>query len=155
MRFFILVLILLTGPPALADSVQPRDGWVVEPTDKPFDALLGDLRAAVRENGMAVVTQAGPTGAAAQRGIIIPQNRVVGVFNNVFAVRILDASVSAMIEAPVRFYLTEENDGVATLSYKKPTFVFAPYALDAGPDLMLAASELDAVFAAIAADAIQ
>ena len=39
----------------------------------------------------------------------------------------LSASISAGIETPIRFYVTENPDGTATLSYKKPGFVFAPY----------------------------
>lgn len=84
--------------------------------DMAFDVLLDNLKVAVSANKMGVVTQAGPTGAAASRGIKIPNNRIVGVFNNVFAVRILALSPSAMIEAPIRFYLTEDAAGVATLS---------------------------------------
>ena len=150
MRLILVCLISLWGTLAAADGLAPRDGWVVMPSDKPFDMLLEDLTAAVGENGMAVVTQAGPTGAAASRGITIPNNRVVGVFNNVFAVRILDLSVAAMIEAPIRFYLTEDAAGAATLSYKTPSFVFAPYMDEAGADLAAAGAELDAIFLAIA-----
>ncbi|WP_342078801.1 DUF302 domain-containing protein [Yoonia sp. SS1-5] len=150
MRFLFLTILLAFGVAVAAQSVAPRDGWVVTPTAKPFDVLLDDLKSAVRADGFAVVTQAGPTGAARNRGIEIPENRVVGVFNNIYAVRILEASVPAMIEAPIRFYLTEEADGTATLSYKRPSFVFAPYTLDATPDLMIAAAELDTAFAAIA-----
>ena len=58
-----------------------------------------------------------------------------------------------MIEAPLRFYLTENTDGTATLSYKLPSAVFAPYTGEAGPDLASAAAELDALFAEIAAAA--
>ena len=54
----------------------------------------------------------------------------VGVFRNDFARQMLSASVSAGIEAPIRFYVTENPDGTATLSYKKPGFVFAPYIED-------------------------
>lgn len=149
MRYFWSLLLVLWASQAVTQSVTPREGWVVIPTDKPFAQLLDDLKAAVKDNQFAVVTQAGPTGAARNRGIEIPNNRVVGVFNNIYAVRILEASVPAMIEAPIRFYLTEDESGT-TLSYKTPSFVFEPYALDAGDDLMVAAGELDAAFSAIA-----
>lgn len=139
---------MVAGAPLWAGSVDPRPGWEVRETQKSFDALLDDLRAAVSANGMAVVTQAGPTGAAAARGITIPGNRVVGVFNNDFAVRMLEQSVPAMIEAPVRFYVTEEPDGTATLSWKTPSMVFAPYAQD-GEGVSAIAGELDARFLAI------
>lgn len=155
MRNLISILLILWGSLATAEGLQPREGWVVIPSDKPFDVLLEDLRASVRANKFGVVTQAGPTGAAANRGITIPNNRVVGVFNNVYAVRILNLSPAAMIEAPIRFYLTEDDDGQATLSYKTPSFVFAPYMAEADADLAVAASELDAAFEMIANAATQ
>ncbi len=150
MRSIIFGIFLFLGAQVAAQSVTERDGWVVLSTEKDFDTLLDDLKTAVRANQFGVVTQAGPTGAARNRGITIPNNRVIGVFNNVYAVRILEASVPAMIEAPIRFYLTEDDDGATTLSYKTPSHVFAPYALDASADLMVAAEELDAVFLTIA-----
>jgi uncharacterized protein (DUF302 family) len=150
MRIILAFFISLWAFAAHADGLAPRDGWVVMQSEKPFDVLLEDLKAAVKANKMGVVTQAGPTGAAANRGITIPNNRVVGVFNNRFAVRILGLSTAAMIEAPVRFYLTEDDAGNATLSYKTPSFVFSPYVDEAGDDLIAASAELDAIFLAIA-----
>jgi uncharacterized protein (DUF302 family) len=150
MRFLITLFFVFYGMTASAQSIGPRDGWVVMDSQKPFAALLADVEAAVSANKMAVVTQAGPTGAAANRGIKIPNNRVIGVFNNVFAVRILGLSTAAMIEAPIRLYLTEDEAGATTLSYKTPSFVFAPYAAEGGSDLTAAAAELDTIFLAIA-----
>ncbi len=151
---FAALFLGLVALPATAQSVEPRAGWVVHDSDKPFAELLDDLRSAVRAEGFGVVTQAGPTGAARARGIDIPENRVVGVFNNIYAVRILSLSTAAMIEAPIRFYVTEDADGSATLSYKTPSFVFAPYLDEGGADLAAAASELDAAFDSIANAAI-
>jgi hypothetical protein len=48
--------------------------------------------------------------------------------------------------------VTENADGTADLSYKTPSFVFAPYE-DGGEALKSLAAELDAIFAKIAADA--
>ena len=56
-------------------------------------------------------------GVARNRGSEIPDNRVIGIFNNVFAVRILRLSTPAMIEAPISMYVTENADGSANLSY--------------------------------------
>ena len=89
------------------------------------------------------------------RGITIPGNRVIGVFNNVYAVKVLSLSTAAMIEAPIRFYVTENADGTATLAYKTPSFVFAPYFAEGGAELEAVAAELDAKFAAIAARATE
>lgn len=130
-------------------DLSPRDGWVVKPTDKTFDQLVTDVKAAVKANKMGVVTQAGPTGAAKKRGIDIPGNRVIGVFNNSFAVKILGLSEAAMIEAPIRLYVTENEDSSATLSYKTPRTVFAPYISEA-PGLGAEADKLDNIFRSIA-----
>ncbi len=148
MRAVLIVVLSIWASVAQAD-VTAREGWVVMKTTKSYGQLVDDVKAAVKANKMGVVTQAGPTAAAKARGITIPGNRVIGVFNNKFAVRILALSTAAMIEAPVRMYVTEADSG-ATLSYKTPSFVFAPYLDEAGPDLSVAAKELDAIFKAIA-----
>lgn len=149
-----IALALASAAPALgAQDIAPRDGWVVLPTRHGYDALIAAVRAATVANGMGVVTEAGPTEAAAGRGITIPGNRVIGIFNNDFAVKVLGTSVAAMIEAPIRVYVTENGDGTASLSYKTPSLVFAPYMEEGGAALAELAVALDARFAAIAADA--
>ncbi|MDW4498610.1 DUF302 domain-containing protein [Sulfitobacter sp. D35] len=154
MRRILIALTALFATAAQAE-IAPRDGWIIHETEKSHAELVDSLKAAVKDNGFGVVTEAGPTAMAAQRGIEIPENRVVGVFNNDYAVKILDLSVAAMIEAPVRFYVTEEEDGTATLSYKTPSFVFLPYADDGGDLLAALAAELDTKFNDIAMAAIE
>ncbi|WP_415922082.1 DUF302 domain-containing protein [Tateyamaria sp. SN6-1] len=155
MRSFLIALVaLMLALPATAD-VAPRDGWSVTPTTKSYADLIDAVKAAAKANKMGVVTQAGPTGAAKNRGVIIPGNRVIGLFNNLYAVEVLKLSTAAMIEAPIRMYVTETADGSATLSYKTPSFVFAPYIEEAGPDLSRIAAELDAIFATIATEATE
>ncbi|ASK17840.1 DUF302 domain-containing protein [Halomonas sp. N3-2A] len=136
----------------------PTEGWTVMASDKNYATLLADLHDAVEAAGMAVVTEAGPTEAAAQRGETIPGNRVVGVFRNDFAVAILRESVPAMIEAPIRFYVTEnedDNEGHrATLSWKHPSTVFAPYITQDTPRLAHAAETLDTLFQDIGDSAV-
>lgn len=151
----LLALIALSLPLSAQEvtDLPPQPGWDVQVTEYDFDTLVERTNAAVADNGMAVVTRAGPTGAAANRGITIPGNMVIGVFNNVFAVRILDLSTAAMIHAPIRLYVTENADGTATISYIQPSTLLAPYMEAADPDLEVAAAELDTIFAAIAADA--
>jgi uncharacterized protein (DUF302 family) len=150
---WLLALILVT--PVVADTDWPEQGWQVESTSLSYDALLGNLREAVEAEGMFVVTEAGPTEAAANRGVTIPGNRVMGVFRNDYAVRILRLSVPAMIEAPMRFYVTENDDGSATLSWKTPTYLLSPYVDEGGQELVSVAGELDALFAAVAERATQ
>lgn len=137
------------------DAMSPRAGWSHMQTSKSYPQLINDLKAAVKSHKFGVVTEAGPTEVALKRGVHIPGNRVIGVFNNVYAVRVLELSTAAMIEAPIRFYVTENADGSADLSYKLPSTVFAPYTREAGPDLMTISQELDATFASIARAASQ
>ncbi|QOR39792.1 DUF302 domain-containing protein [Billgrantia diversa] len=143
-------LALILAAPLAADVDWPQEGWEVRSTEIDYDELLSALKEAVEAEEMAVVTEAGPTEAAANRGVTIPGNRVVGVFRNDYAVKILKLSVPAMIEAPIRFYVTENENDSATLSWKTPSHVFAPYAEQAGPELESVAEELDAIFNAIA-----
>lgn len=137
-----------------AQTLSDRPGWQVHRTKMGYSALIDALKDATRANGMAVVTQAGPTGAARARGIEIPGNRVIGVFNNETAVRVLALSTAAMIEAPIRFYITENTDGTANLAWKTPSHVFAPYMPEAGAELADIARTLDETFQKIARDAI-
>jgi uncharacterized protein (DUF302 family) len=154
MKFFIPILFALIANASLAADIAPRDGWVVMKSPKSFGELVDDIKSAVKANKMGVVTQAGPTGAAKKRGIEIPGNRVIGVFNNQFAVRILGLSTAAMIEAPIRIYVTENEDKTASLSYKTPSHIFAPYMAEAA-GLDLEASALDEIFHSIADAAVR
>ena len=144
-----LLLVALTAA-AAAGSISPREGWAVHDTDQSYEELLASAKAAISAEGMFLVTEAGPTEAAANRGVKIPGNRVLGVYRNDYAVRAIRQSVSSMIEAPIRLYVTENPDGTATLSYKTPTHVFGPYMAEGGAKLEALAEELDQVFAAIA-----
>ncbi len=148
MRFIVLaaVLVLFAAAPLRADPPT-----TVIPTRYDFATLVKRLDAAVKANGMFVVTRASASAGAARRGVKIPGNMVVGVYRNDFAVRMLEASVPAGIEAPIRFYLTEEKDGTASLRYRTPSALFGAY--DGGEALKALARELDAIFAKIAADA--
>ena len=142
-----LVAVLMAGTAAAAPA-----GTRVLPTSYDFDTLVQRLKQAVEANGVFIVAQASASAGAERRGIAIPGNYVAGVFRNDLAVRMLEASVPAGIEAPIRFYVTADADGTATLSYKTPSSVFAPY--DGGPELDALARELDALFAKIAAETV-
>ena len=73
------------------------------------------------------------------------------VYRNDFAVRMLAASVAAGIEAPLRFYFTEDAGGTATLTWRTPSAVFAPYE---SADLDAMARELDAIWEDIVRDTV-
>ena len=100
---------------------------------------------------MGLVARASATIGAKSIGKTIPGNMVVMVYRPDFAIRMLKASVPAGIEAPIRFYITENPaTGSATLTYRTPSTVFKPYK-NAALDEM--AKELDTIFAKIASDA--
>ncbi|MEO0386280.1 MAG: DUF302 domain-containing protein [Pseudomonadota bacterium] len=155
MRIVLTVALMVWAGMAMATPLTERAGWAVMPTSKTYDALVEATLASVKANKMGVVTQAGPTGMAAQRGFTIPGNRVIGVYRNDFAVSVIGLSVAAMIEAPIRMYVTENADGTATLSYKTPSFVYAPYLEEGGAELEAIAAELDTIFASIARTAVE
>jgi len=130
----------------MAETALAEGGLETVATSKSFKDLQSALEAAVTANDMFVVSRACASCGAAKRNVTIPGNMVVGVYRNDFAVRMLEASVPAGIEAPIRFYLTENADGTASLSYRMPSTVFAPYG---SGDLDQMAGELDAIWTRI------
>jgi uncharacterized protein (DUF302 family) len=148
-----LLALLLFAQPAWAE-LEPRSGWEVHNTAYSYKDLIGRLDQAVKDHKMGLVSRASATvGAQKVLDKTIPGNMVVGVYHPRFAVRMLEASAPAGIEAPIRFYITENEDGTATLSYKTPSLVFAPYS-DGNEALSQLAAELDEIFAGIAKQAV-
>ena len=151
---FLIALIFFATGVARSDSLTDRPGWVVVPTEKSYVDLVEHLKTAIKGEKMLLVTQASASAGAKGRGLTIPGNRIIGVYRNDYAVRMLEASIAAGIEAPIRFYVTENSDGTGTLSSKTPTFVFDPYMGEGGEELAELASELDGVFQTIADKAV-
>ena len=143
-------LVLLFALPAHAENPAPYSGTRVVETGQPFDGFLKRLVAAVKAGKMGIVAQACATCGAKSIGVTIPGNRVVMIYRPDFAVRMLKASVAAGIEAPLRLYVTERSDGTATLTYRLPSHVFAPYGVS---ELDAMAKELDIIVGGIVAAA--
>ena len=139
---------------AHAENLTERPGWSVTKTGYDYPTLVKRVNAAAAANKIGIVTRASATvGAAKVLKKKIPGNMVVGLYHPRFAIPMLEASVAAGIEAPIRVYITENDDGTATLSYKTPSTVFAPYMSEGGDKLKKLAAELDTLFAAIAKQA--
>jgi uncharacterized protein (DUF302 family) len=150
----LLILVAATPLSASAARLMPRDGWVMLVTDYSLPELVQRVEAAAMERQIGVVTRASATvGAKRVLDVDIPGNMVIGLFHPRFAVRMLEASIAAGIEAPIRLYLTDNEDGTTTLSYKEPGYVFSPYMAEGGAALEDLAKELDELFAALAAQA--
>ncbi|NQU59415.1 MAG: DUF302 domain-containing protein [Rhodospirillales bacterium] len=130
--------------------MTPYSGTMTIDTQQPFAAYLDKLKKAIGANKMGLVGEACATCGAKAIGVTIAGNRVLMIFNPNFAVRMLKASIAAGVEAPLRLYVTETATGMAHLSYRLPSHVFAPYDVAALNDM---AGELDLVFEKIVADA--
>ncbi len=141
---------LLAWSFACAGWAQGSDGMRIVPTRHSFEQLLERVERAVEKNGLGVVATASASRGAAARGVKIPGNAVLMVFRNDLAVRLLAASVPAGIEAPLRLYITENPDRTATLSFRLPSVVFAPYR---NVEVDRLARELDDTLGRIAKDA--
>ena len=153
-RIAILIVGLFLGlSAASAGTVKTQVGLIVIDTHQAYQGLVERVEAAVKAEKMAIVTSASASEGAKAAGITIPGNKVIGVFRNDFARRMLSSSVAAGIEAPIRIYVTENQDRTATLSYKKPSAVFAPYADEGGDALKSLGAELDEIFAKIVGQA--
>ena len=151
-----LALILLMGlaiAPAgvMADNPTPYPGTRVMKTAYSYETLVQRLEDAIKKNKMGIVARASATLGAKSIGVTIPGNMVVMVYHPKYAVRMLEASVPAGIEAPIRYYITEDADGSATLTYRTPSSVFNPYE---NAELDQMAKELDGIFERIAEDAV-
>ena len=133
-----------------ADAKDPSPRMSID-TKKPFDAFTQDLKASIRKNKMGLVAHANAQAGAASRGVKIPGNQVFMIYRPDFAIRMLEADVAAGFEAPIRIYVTEKPDGMAQVSYIKPSDVFAGYK---NVKLNEMGKELDAIFAAIIRDAL-
>lgn len=149
-----LAMMAISASSAFSQSA-PQPGWIYHQTQITYKDMVKKIRAAVKAEKMGLVTRASASAGAKGRGLEIAGNMVVGVYRNDFAIRMLGASIDAGMEAPIRFYITERRDGSARLAYKKPSTVFAPYMEEGGEELQQLASELDAIFAKIAARAIK
>lgn len=143
---------LMSITPGMAAGKAPYDGMRVEKTPFGYKELITRLDRAVKANKMGLVTRASATLGAKSMGVAIPGNMVIGVFAPRFAVRMLKADVPAGIHAPIRFYITENPDRTASLGYRKPSAIFAPYGNRA---LDTMARELDAIFARIVSDVLK
>ncbi len=146
---FFCLLLAIPGL-AYADSTMPYPGTQTVPSKYSFNQLLPRLEHAIDANKMGLVAQASASSGAAARGIKIPGNAVLMVFRNDYAVRMLKASVASGIEAPLRLYVTENKNGTASVTYRTPSAIFAPYG---NSQLNALAHELDPILAKIVNDA--
>lgn len=143
-------LLLAAASLARAEIPAPFPGTQTVASRHPFDRLVQRLERAIADNNMGLVAQASASKGAAARGVKIPGNAVLMVFRNDYALRMLEASLPAGIEAPLRLYVTENADGTGSITYRTPTATFAPYG---SAKLDVLARELDPILAKIVNDA--
>jgi uncharacterized protein (DUF302 family) len=146
------VLVLLAGT-ARAEMPATLDGFAILPSEHAYPVLVERLDAAIEASPLNKLSAASATVGARSLGQEIPGNMVVHAFAPNFAIRMLEASTAAGYEAPLRFYITENADGTATLAYQPASVVFTPYP-DGGEPLKALAAELEAIQKAIAEAAV-
>jgi uncharacterized protein (DUF302 family) len=147
----VFMTLVLAPVGVIADNPTPYPGTRVMKTSQSYATLVQRLEDAVKKNKMGIVARASATLGAKKIGVTIAGNMVVMVYHPKYAVRMLNASVPAGIEAPIRYCITENADGTATLSYRTPSSVFNPYE---NAELDQMAKELDGIFERIAQDAV-
>src|ERR1700735_244015 len=130
-----------------AEFVGPYPGTVSWQTDFTFHELVGRLQKSVAANGMTLVA----TASAASHGTPIPDNAVLMVSRNDYAVRMVEANVLSGEGTPIPLYVTAGANRKAAITYRTPTSIFALYD---NPKLDDLAAELDQIFAKIIDDAI-
>lgn len=149
-RGLLLATVMWSAGTVFADT-GALPGTLTLASKHDFTTLVTRVEASVTKQKMGLVASASASTGAAGRGIKIPGNTVLMVFRNDYAVRMLQASVPAGIEAPIRLYVTENPDGTASLTYRTPSTVFAPYKSQKINEM---ATELDPVFERIVQDAV-
>ncbi|WP_425403314.1 DUF302 domain-containing protein [Hwanghaeella sp.] len=147
-----VLVAVIVGLGSFSVAAAP-DGIRILESPHGFKELEERLGKAITDHGMLRVFKASASAAAKGRGITIPGDSVFGVYRNDFAVRMIMADPLAGTEAPILIHVMEQPDGTADLAYKTPSSVFAPYAAG-GTALSEMAIELDAIFAAIAEQAV-
>ena len=145
-------LVLFAGT-AGAEMPAELDGFAIHPSGHSYPELVERLDAAIEASPLNKLSAASATVGAKSLGEEIPGNMVVHAFAPGFAIRMLEASIAAGYEAPLRFYVTENEDGTATLSYQPARIVFAPYD-DGGEPLKTLAAELETIQTDIAEQAV-
>ncbi|MGF1477500.1 MAG: DUF302 domain-containing protein [Geminicoccaceae bacterium] len=149
---FVTALTIGALPAKAGSELSALPGWEIVPTSHAYADLVERTKTAIKESPLNLVTSASATLGAKSLGQTIPGNIIMGVYGPQFAVRMLAASVQAGIEAPIRLYITENDDDTATISYVKPSHVFGRYE-DGGEELKAMAAELDDIFATIVSEA--
>lgn len=146
-----VVPLLFASAAARADNPAPYPGTQTQKSAHAFGETVARLEKSIDTNKMGLVAKASASAGAAARGVKIAGNIVLMVFRNDYAVRMLATNVPAGIEAPIRIYVAEDTDGKASVTYRTPTALFAPYG---NADLNAMARELDPIFDKIVRDAV-
>jgi len=149
--FATLMVAILSALPESGRAVENGTRAIV--SDYGYWALIARLETAIKRQKLRIVGRASVRGAERQKKRGIPGNMVIGAFSDDYATRVLRANVAAGIEMPIRFYVTHDPDEkTATLWYRRPSWVLAPYG-DKSGELRTLGEELDRVMDAIAAEA--
>ena len=94
---------------------------------RPFEDVLGALRAAIEAAGMRVLHEIDPQKALAGAGQTINGSRLIFFFHPDLVARVMRTDWSAMVEAPLKLVVTELPDGAVSVRMADPAISFARY----------------------------
>jgi uncharacterized protein (DUF302 family) len=130
----LLLLALLVPAGAPAQTAAPHPGTRTVSVPHAFEEAWRRLEAAIGTQDIRLLAVTSPNENARAMGVELPGSAVFMVFHPRLAIRMLQAHPPAGIEAPVRLYLYEGDEGTR-LTWRTAESLFAPYGVPALAEL--------------------
>ena len=106
-----------------------------------FDAVLSSVVAGIERAGLKLLQEIDVQKALAGAGRTTGGFRLLFFFHPALVIRVIEADVSAMVEAPLKLVLVENADATVSLRIAEPAVAFARYG---NPALAALGDELSA-----------
>lgn len=107
-------------------------------TSQKFDALLGESKRVISENGLWVIAEINPQALLEKAGYAISEARQILFFHPDFMVKLLAHDPSAVVAVPLKVVLVKLPDGQVIVQVTDPLEVFEKF-----PKLKSLAEELN------------
>lgn len=130
---------------ASAPIASAAEDIVAQTVAAPFDKVVTRLKRAVTAQKLVIIKEVPYQKMLAMVGVKADKMLGFEIFHPRYGKVLYAQDPNAFLEVPLRI-LVSESGGKVTLTYRKPSVVFAPY-----PGLDDLGKELDEVFAAIVA----
>ena len=128
----------------LQGEIDRAVGQSVLATNLDFDTVVERVKSEIATAGLWVIAEIDPQMLLRRGGFAIPRTRQILFFHPRYMSRLLTADASAIVEAPLKFVVTERGAG-AVLRWPEPIASFRPH-----PRLAALAEELGGLASQIA-----